>query len=247
MHRIAISAVVIVAAASPIAVADGIIHTLPKDRTWVQYKMSGSETSRNGKVEKFRGTVTVSSVGTETIDGVKHRWIEFRHTWQNVTRGDKDDRVRILKCLIPEKQIGKGKTPSAHIVRGWRSGFLGSKGKGRPRSARRSDGSGSWDLSQPGGAFLGGPLKNSKTLKPKTIETKLGKFKSGGLYGEFEVKTGRANVPFTLTVWTSDKVPFGVARFEITGKEAPRGDAIMMVGTVAEKGIGAKSELPEQK
>lgn len=227
------------------AYADGLIFQLPKDGTWVQFNTDGSEIDgRDGDKEEFGGTITVSSVGTKTVKGEKCRWIEIRHTWQKSTRGDTDDRVRILKCLIPEKHLGRGKTPSKHVVRGWRVGYLGSKGKGRPHGVRRSDGS--MDFGQPGGMILGGPLKNSKKLKAKSISTKLGKFQCKGLTGTFDVKLGKRTAPYTLTVWLNEKVPFGVVRFKMVGKE-PDGDVITFSGTVLAKGTRAESELPKNQ
>lgn len=225
--------------------ADGILFKLPEDGTWVQYKMDGQEIEgRRGDKEKYAGTLTISSVGGEKVKGETCRWIEIRHTWQEITRGDTDDRVRILKCLVPEKHVGEGKTPSKHIIRGWRSAFLGSKGKGRPYPLHRSDGS--LRLSQPGGMIFGGPLGKPVKLKPKKIKTKLGTFTCTGTRGTFPVKLGNKTTPYTLTVWRSEKVPYGVVRFEMKGNE-PDGDIVTFSAIVQEKGTKAETELPKQK
>jgi len=232
--------------ASQPAEADGIIYRLPKDGTQVLYRVDGSEVDGDdGDKESFRGTLTLSSVGVETVKGKTCRWIEIRHTWQNVTRGDKDDRVRILKCLIPEEHLGKGKTPSKHVLRGWRVAFRGSVGKGKPYPLRRSDGS--IRLGQPGGILLSGPAAKPEMLKAKEIATKLGKFTCFGVRSRFEVEAGRVGkVRFTFTVWRHKEVPFGVVRFEVQGKE-PDGDVVTMSGTIQQKADGAVSELPKSR
>lgn len=225
------------------ALADGIVFQLPKDGKWVRYQVQGMEVdARSADKEKYQGSLTVSSVGTENVQEEKCRWIEFRHTWQNTTRGDKDDRVRILKCLVPEKHLGKGKQAAKHVIRGWRSNYLGSQGKGTPYRLRRSDGT--IRLGQPTSTLLQGPTKQDQKLEAKLISTKAGKFKCTGVRSRFEFRGSRTSA-VTLTVWLNDAAPFGVVRFELEAKEGD-GDKVTMIGTFEEQGKNATSDLPNK-
>ncbi|MCH7688373.1 MAG: hypothetical protein IH899_17115, partial [Planctomycetes bacterium] len=83
--------------------ADGIIQKLPEDGAWVEYFMEVSETDVDdpNDVKGAKGTLTISSVGTETVDGEKCRWIEIYVTIKQDNRNEEDQ--IILKLLLREK------------------------------------------------------------------------------------------------------------------------------------------------
>src|SRR4029077_488600 len=89
--------------------ADGLIYQLPANGASVRYDTETTG-SFNGQERTFKGSVTISSVGETTVDGEKCRWIEIRM----MNKRDDQERVAIAKCLIPEKDLGRGKAPGEH-------------------------------------------------------------------------------------------------------------------------------------
>ena len=95
-----------------IAVAEGLLYQLPDDGQWVRFEMVQTSWKRAGKCI---GTLTVSSVGTEEIDGRKCRWVEIDYD----TKGWVAPIKNVYKLLIPEEHLGKGKDPLKHVVKAW--------------------------------------------------------------------------------------------------------------------------------
>ncbi len=80
-NRIALVAVMILSSGLATAEtrAGGLIHRLPKDGQWARFETEfvGTKNGRPAPTQ-FKGTLTISSVGRETIDQKPCRWIEVQ-------------------------------------------------------------------------------------------------------------------------------------------------------------------------
>ena len=192
--------------------ADGLIYRLPKDGTSVRFQSKGSFEG-NGRTAEFDGTMSMSSVGKETVGGEECRWIEF----QMVANQDGRPRVALFKLLIPEKQLTAGKSPASHVKKMW---FR--QGNRRVREIT--------DLSDPEAfllpAFLAGPFEDVKKLDATTVNCGLGKLECEGVTGvtAFDQRSGEFEVTFTNRL--NDKAPFGVVASEMKVKESRKGQQI---------------------
>ena len=101
-------------ALTPTACADGLIYKLPADGEQARYDMEIAVTV-GGQDVATKGSVTVSSVGQTTVDNEKCRWIEIKMIFKE----DEQERLTIAKTLIPEKDLGQGKSAGEHLIRGW--------------------------------------------------------------------------------------------------------------------------------
>jgi hypothetical protein len=101
------------------AYADGLIYRLPPDGTWVRYRGKQEATEAvtlDGK--RFpdftiESTLTLRSVGQVTTDGDKARWIELE--WKIPPAEARTGRIIILKMLIPEDDLRRGRDPLAGV------------------------------------------------------------------------------------------------------------------------------------
>lgn len=226
--------------------AEGLIQKLPEDGAWVEYFIEASETDVDdpNDVNRAKGTLTISSVGTETVDGEKCRWIEIYVTSKQDNRNEED--LIILKLLIREKHLKKGQNPGKNIIRGWEKLSRGAQqGKVRKFDISKS-GSISWITD----FLLVGPLQNSEKLKQEVIETEKGKLKCEGSKGEFSFEDTKGNrtddIAGVITIRNHEKVPFGVVLYNIDTKE-PNGDKIKFNLKLREYGKQAQSQLPDNK
>ena len=181
--------------------ADGLIYRLPKDGTSIEFKLTGSF-ERNDETKEFDGTLLMSSVGKETVDGEACRWIEFKM----VMTQDGNERTVIAKVLVPEKQLAAGKSPASHVKKTWYKPE-GADAKELADLSNRSAG--------PLPAFLAGPFADAKTLKAKTIDSRLGKLDCKGVTGSTQFKLGSQDQKYSFTSRLNDKAPFGVVACEL--------------------------------
>src|SRR5258708_16755663 len=147
--------------------------------------------TKDGKVDVRKGTFTVSSVGTATIDGEKCRWLEIKE----VTRfrnADMDmEQTAVTKVLIPENYIGKGKSPGEHVIRGWVR-------RGKTDDVRALDDKEATELVLFRTLWLAGPAPDSRELEKTDVETKpLGTLSCAGSTGTYELVQEGGNVNFT--------------------------------------------------
>lgn len=216
----------------------GLLQRLPEDGTWVRYFVK----VKDGAGTKPRnGTMTLKSVGRETIKGQKYRWIEIDML---LKRNDKQLH-RALKVLIREQDLKEHARNGLTIARGWAS-------IGRPESFPL----GSLEKSPDGplGLYFGCPMKNARTVKgEKTIDYQNGRLtiasaQSGELKIRFQEDPGVGDSPVTVTqtIWNHRSVPVGTAMAII---EARQDGAIAqkIVLTIQDFGKNAKSSLPEKK
>ncbi len=145
---------------SATARGDGLFYRLPQDGAWVEYEVTGSEINPDGSVDEGGDTISdFSSVGTETVDDKKCRWIEFKIDSQKDNRATP---TKIFKLLIPEQQLVRGKAPYQHILKVWVK-----RGDQPEREIDKSR----LEVLQ---VFLLGPPEPEKKLTPVKIESGLG-------------------------------------------------------------------------
>lgn len=220
-----------------VAWADGLIYQLPADGATVRYDTE-TTSSFNGQERTFKGSINISSVGEATVDGEKCRWIEFR----TMTKQDDQERIVILKFLIPEKHLGRGKSPSEHIIRGWVK-----QADSEPQAVtdfKSVPGSGRFF------GYLGGPPQNPGELEKVDIDCPLGKLACPAVTGSHDFDMGNGTT-FTTSYEKRlhEKSPFGVvstvSKFErkTNGRVAASGTTKL---TLADTGTTALSELPDK-
>lgn len=197
-------------------------YTLPKDGSWVEYDWVLFEPG--GKESK--GTLRISSVGTQAREGKSYRWIELRKKWRV---GDAE-KTEYRKLRLDEAGFQANPTFQDQVRDVW--GKKGDRGSVVPLSASRAE------------DFLGLGLRRGgaalREVEPETrIEVPLGKYttrhvRASGTRGERELE---------YHGWLTKDVPFGCARFEI--REVPRSGPARTIFTavVARSGNEAKSEV----
>lgn len=222
---------------SSAARADGLIYQLPDDGMQVRFEME-IDVNVAGQQTSTKGSVSVSSVGQMTIDNEKCRWIEFKMIFKE----DDQERLNLAKVLIPEKDLGKGKSPGANLIRAWvKEGDMPAveiKDLKDPRTIAVA-------------VFLAGPAKNPGELEKVEIDSpKLGKISSAGATGEQEVDgPGGTQVGINMENRLHEKAPFGLVtanwKFELkaNGQVALNGTFKL---TLADVNTTALSELPDK-
>jgi hypothetical protein len=233
--------------------ADGLLYRLPKDGTWVRYSAKQIIAfPEQGKVEKMtaEGTLTLASVGQATVKGEACRWIEVVTQAKPSTGGG--EVKSIFKALIPERHLKTGGSPLMHWIKGW-----AKFGDQEPQELTKELLSNS---AMTLNIIASGPLQDSKPLKRKVIETKLGKLTCEGVSGQLilkgasvSVKNGevtRRDMKLSVENYFSDKVPFGVAFSRMrAGVDMGEMPATLLEAEFILQAVGtdAKSQLPDRK
>jgi hypothetical protein len=236
MRSILLAGLFVAAVSTPAARADGLIYQLPANGASARFDTETTG-SFNGQERMFKGSLTISSVGETTVDGEKCRWIEFRM----MNKRDDQERVTIAKCLIPEKDLGRGKSAGEHLIRGWMK-----QGDGEPQAFT--------DLksAQGGGRLAGyvaGPPQNPGELDKVEIDSPLGKLACAGVTGNREIEQGNGSTRLTFENRLHEKSLFGIVtavwKFErvVNGQITGMGTTRM---TLADTGTTALSELPDR-
>lgn len=222
-------------AAAPKAHADGLIYKLPKDGEQARYEM---EIGIAGQDALVKGSITVSSVGVATVDNEKCRWIEIKM----IINAENQEQLILTKILIPEKDLGQGKSPGEHMIRGWFK-----EGDMPAREIK--------DLKDPQAAsfaaFLAGPPRNAAELDKIEIDNaKLGKLACAGVTGDLELDgPGGTQIVIAAENRLHDTVPFGLVvanwKFELksNGQTAVAGTFKL---TLSDTSTTALSELPDK-
>jgi hypothetical protein len=217
--------------------ADGLIYKLPAEGEQARYEMEIAVTV-GGQDVATKGSVTVSSVGQTTVDNQKCRWIEIKMIFKE----DEQERLTITKVLIPEKDLGQGKSPGEHMIRGW------IKEGDMPVQEIK-------DLKDPRAlsvaAFLAGPPKNATELDKVEIDNaKLGKLPCAGVTGDQEIDgPGGTQIVINAENRLHEKAPFGLVvanwKFELksNGQVAVAGTFKL---TLSDTNTTALSELSEK-
>ncbi len=211
------------------ASADGLLYQLPKDGTAAHFDIS---VAFEGLDRPTTGTLVMSSVGAETIDGKMCRWIELH---MSVTDG-KRSQDKVAKLLIPEAELQAGKSPLDHVVRAWRREQADGEtvAFGDPKHT-----------GTPIPAFLTGPLKEPGKGDDQTVEVGDRELKCTTLTGRETYGEGDSALVTQFTVARTDDAPFGVAKLEL------QIDAFGKKGTIdlvlVKTSTNAKSLLPDAK
>jgi hypothetical protein len=228
--------IVTMVAIVPVSVrADGLIFRLPQDGASVQYDMT-LKAGPAGNQRDGSGTFTMSSVGKAVVNNEDCRWIETKM----IMKFEDREMIVLAKLLIPEKELGKGKSPGEHVVRGWI--------KHGDQEVRELN-----DLKDPKAgplvAFFAGAMKNVKELEKIEVESKLGKLPCAGQSGEAELQQGENTIVVGFENRLHEKAPFGVVTSELkfqmrrNGEDAESGTVTLKL---AEVGTTALSELPDR-
>jgi hypothetical protein len=229
--------------AAPMVRADGLIRQLPADATWATFRQEGYQEKRDKRKEPFGGWLRMSSVGAEKEEAQPCRWIEFDRTYAT---GDRAERRSIHKLLIAEKYLAVGETPGEHVLRGWSR--FDQPEPGEPRELPKREGK-----LYPGQAwfFLVGPASDERQLEPIKLEhKKLGQItcerRTGTFHFTLPRREGPRDVSGTFEARLHERAPFGVVRYEFTGRERD-GREVKVTLSLDDFGPTALSALPDQK
>lgn len=216
--------------------ADGLIYQLPADGTAALFE---TETNflLDGQDRSVKGTLSIASVGQQVVDNETCRWIEVK----SVTNAGGSERITIAKCLIPEQHLARGKSPVAHVVRGWIK-----SGDGEPQEVKELKSPGARILSM----ALAGPGANLIELESSEIDGKLGKLACQGEAGDLDFQRDSLSVALHYETRLHEKAPFGVVsalwKFDVTASGQPRGSRTTRL-TLTDLNPTALSELPDRK
>ena len=216
--------------------ADGLVYQLPEDGALVRYETELA-INANGQEINAKGTVSLSSVGQVDVDNEKCRWIELKLLLNH----DGQEHPALIKALIPEKHLGKGKGGAENLIRAWVK-----EGEGEPMEIRDVKTHQAIALR----AFLAGPLKNPGDLDKAEVDGKLGKLECAGVTGDQEIDFENNTITMNYENRLHEKSPFGLVtgawKFELrnNGQTALTGTFKL---TLVDTSTTALSELPDRK
>lgn len=200
--------------------AGGLVDRLPADGAWARF-----EYVNNVGVNRPRmGSLWMASVGQAMVKGEACRWIEIRMEEETLNRPLRKTR----KVLVPERHLGRGKSPLLHVVRAW---F-----KSGDSDAKELDTKNFGPLQ----IWLASPLDDVKHLEDEVVLSKLGELPCPGVK-----ETGKLldkEVEFTTRLHS--KAPFGVVTYEFRQK-TEAGFVTMTTMKLSDFGDGATSDIAE--
>lgn len=211
--------------------ADGLVYRLPEDGTAAVFSME-MQIDIGDNEKSVAGSLRVSSVGTDTVDGKACRWIELR-----MKSTEADDRVqdKVAKLLIPEEELRAGGDPISAVIRAWeREEDDDPKRMDDPASTRT-----------PIPAFLSGPLENPGAGDDEAVSVEgLGNLDCKTITGRNEFGRGKLKVEYTTA--RSDRAPFGVAKctMDYVYGDRARGQIILLLEKVEKN---AESAIPDRR
>ena len=224
------------------ACAEGLLFQLPEDGAWVSYDIDAKAINPDGTDVALIGTLTVSSVGKVKSGGEMCRWIEI------VTDAKRagEPFVDVDKLLIPERHLGKGKDPLAHVIKWWTQHSMHD---GMPKEVplKPAPSEGHIQKLRP---LLHAPYQVSRGLDPATVDGKLGDLRCKGVSAKETSDAMGASFESTFTIRTHEKVPFGVVSWELDLRVSRNGQPLgrsQMKLKAAATGLNRKSKLPDQQ
>ncbi|HEV3163383.1 MAG TPA: hypothetical protein VGZ22_05040 [Isosphaeraceae bacterium] len=222
-----------------VVIADGLIHQLPKDGSWVRFDATGEGLSPGGEVTlTLKGTVTVKSVGMEVVDGTICRWIEIETGMEaSGARGPRGPQTEVFKLLIPEKHLVPGQNPRDHALKAWKKD---TKGADRELDLKGDDARAVASLDE----LLNAGLAKSEKRDGVEIKVPGGTFRCTHLNGRESPEAG--NVDLEIQTWLTDEVPFGVVAYRHTKMRKNEGQSLggrWMELKFAAAGADAKSAI----
>lgn len=215
--------------------ADGLVFQLPADGSSVRYDLEVTPTV-NGAERNIKGSLTMSSVGRIKVENDECRWIEFKMVLKN----GEQDRTVIAKALVPEKHLGKGKSPGENMIRGWVKEGDQDVVEIKDLKNRQAG---------PLVAFLGGPLKSPRELEKVEIDGKLGKLMCVGVAGDYEFDQDGGTVSLKVESRLHEKAPFGIVTADWKFERKNNGQVSEAGGfklTLADTNTTALTELPDR-
>ena len=240
MKRYAFLAAMLFALRPAPACADGLIHRLPPDGSWVQFDVAGEGRGPNGEVRvAMRGTLTVRSVGQDSADGKVCRWIEIETTIEGERNGQKQQETETWKVLVPEEFLASGQDARAHVVKAFKKN---RSGKVHELDVKGKDAQAIESLDE----FFHAPLAESRKSEKVELVTPAGTFRCTKVDGKGFSQVGDSGVDVGTQTWLSDEVPFGVAGYRHEKSRSRGGVNIggrWMELKVAKTGTDAKSAL----
>jgi hypothetical protein len=185
--------------------AEGLIHQLPKDGSWVRFEVNGKGLAADGTVRiSIKGTQTISSVGRVSINNEQCRWIEIESEMNFDRAGKKTAKfTEFFKLLIPEQYLTKGKNPRDHVLKAYK----GSSAK----TIRELDlkGKDSREIQSMDEMFHA-PLNQESPLPVITIKTSQKVWTCKGI--KSETKSG--GTIFRTETRMNENTPFGVVTYK---------------------------------
>ena len=221
---------------APGAMADGLLYDMPKDGAWVKYDLE-LVMGKGQQQMKVAGHMIMSVTGTVKENDKTYRWVEFQ---RGMRAGNREETI-FGKVLVPDEHLKKGGKPMEHWGRGWLK-----DGNGQAKALTMDD-------LGPLPAFLASPLSDTKDLKKKEIESKLGKLECAGVSGvaKYEERPGRTTVVTFDEIRLHEKAPFGVVSASMNVQTIRENGQARDQGSLTLKlvdtGDDAKTALPENK
>lgn len=258
-------AVFLVISASGPLCAQGLIWELPPDGSWVRFEgtyekeMPGPEANDLPVKLKWTRHLIISSVGSEMADfegeQTACRWLEFKTITGKETESGIDPNIsgpRLYKVLIPEKVID-GKIVDQNqipvtflpIIRGYRK--IGD----RPVEPLKTKVLRFYPMI----TMLEHYTKWDSEGEPASIDIPTGAVSAREYKGTFMSESTSTRSKNVGTIWRTDKIPFGIAKWtvEVThdtkGGTQPRSEfkrtsLVNVAMSAHEVGKNAESELP---
>jgi hypothetical protein len=205
-HVVTVLTLAIVLCLPGISLAEGLIYQLPDDGAWAKFEIEGEGVNSDGTVSiTITGTQTLRSVGSKMVDNQPCRWIELESdvTFERVGRNEAQSLKEIIKLLVPESQLTKGKDPREKVIKAY---------KGTSAETMREldlTGDGKREI-QSLDEILHGPLKKTAKLPAAEINVKGKNWKCEGFEGEEKTE----DVVFITETQIHEQAPFGVVTYK---------------------------------
>lgn len=224
---------------------EGLIYQLPPDGHWASYTIDDTIVESDGKTKQVTGKLTVSSVGTEKIEGKTCRWIEIALMFEI----DGKQVNSVDKLLLPEESLQKGQEPLKHIYKLHRQ-----YGEDKEDILKIEDREELQQFSEKAnsalGIFLHGPYEKPKPLDKELIDSKLGQRECAGIRAKETTKQRDISVDAEYTIRLHPDAPFGVVQWKAvrkTARDGRPGSTMNQNLTLSGFGTGAKSALTDEE
>jgi len=229
----------ILAAVTRLATAGGPVQSLPKDGCWVKFFLEIELSGPDGVNGEHTGSWTISSVGTQTVNGEKCRWIEIE---EHIDQADDGKPFTgWFKYLVREEDLKPGRDPLKDLIEYWH------KDTSQTRIATRS-------YNRPPMMpmfFRGTPKTATAVAKPKRGLWQQGEFNVK--HAEEQTQTIRSqecDLIIRDIVWKKKDIPFGTAAVNSSVRlerdTFPTYTYVRRL-SLSDHGTGAKSKIPEAK
>jgi hypothetical protein len=226
--------------------ADGFLYQLPKDGAWVRFEEEGKGSRPDGTGVTVSGKLTISSVGTVDIDGKRCRWIEIA---TDTKMSDRPAIQHVVKLLIPEAHLGKGKEPLEHTLKAWSK--HSAINDGQLQEIKDPAGNGATFLKNYVTPYLRGPFEDAENLEKATVDSKLGKLECAGLVAKEKRMIGNGvTIHYTHRVRLHERAHFGVVSFQSEMRmelDGQVGANMASTTTLSDSGTDATSAIPDAR